>query len=53
MGFAFETLNCRDRYFITFLKLHPKCTSLQVKVVLEYCTLLQVTSGSKTSTQEK
>ena len=39
---AFETLNCRYRYLVTFLKLPPKCTLLQVKVVLKYCTLLQV-----------
>ena len=32
---AFETLACRYRYFVTFLKLPSKCTSLQVKVVLK------------------
>ena len=37
---AFETLNRRYRYFVTFLKLPPKCTSLQV--ALKQCTLLQV-----------
>ena len=40
----FENLNRRYLYFTTFLKLPPKCTSLQVKVVLKNCTLLQVES---------
>ena len=40
---AFENLNRRYRYFVTFLKLPPKCTSLQVsKSSFENCTLLQV-----------
>ena len=41
---SLENLNRRYLYFITFLKLPPKCTSLQVKVVLKNCTLLQVES---------
>ena len=34
----------RYRYFVTFLKLPPKCTSLQVKVVSTNFTSLQVES---------
>ena len=47
----FKMLNRRYRYFVTFVKLPPKCTSLQVKVVLKSCTSLQV--ESKKSTQVK
>ena len=39
-----KSLNRRYQYFVTFLKLPPKCTSLQVQVVLKNCTLLQVES---------
>ena len=46
-----KSLNHRNQYFVTFLKLPPKCTSLQVQVVLKNYTLLQV--ESKKSTQVK
>ena len=46
-----KSLNRRYRYFVTFLKLPHKYTSLQVQVVLKIFTSLQV--ESKKSTQVK